>query len=85
MDRFIAFFTYTGGVRRKVEVKTRSMRLLVTQDMSNRNKRLNQEKKLERYLHSDGSFSEEKWRLQWGSKNSWEIWFELDPEAKNWK
>ncbi|KAF8521808.1 hypothetical protein JB92DRAFT_3094344 [Gautieria morchelliformis] len=63
MERFLGFFTYTGSVRRKVEVKTRSMHLLVTKDIPNHTKRLEQEQQQEHYKDEKGVFSKENgWR-----------------------
>ncbi|KAF8480572.1 hypothetical protein JB92DRAFT_3102092 [Gautieria morchelliformis] len=84
MDRFLGFFTYTSSVRRKVEVKTRSMRLLVTKDIPNRTKCLEQEQQQECYRDEKGVFSKEKWLERWGSKNKWDIYYELEPKAREW-
>jgi hypothetical protein len=85
MERFLDFFTYTGSVRRKVEVKTRSMRLLVTLDIPNRNKCLEQEQQRKHYKDDKGVFSKEKWLEKWGSKNKWDIYYELEPRAREWR
>ena len=84
MERYLTFFTYQGGVRQKVELKTRSMRLLV-EDIPKQNKCLEFETQSAVYMDKEGNFSKEHRQEKWGSKNKWEIWFELDPEAHNWK
>ncbi|KAF8585721.1 hypothetical protein K439DRAFT_1615724 [Ramaria rubella] len=83
-DIFLAFFSYEGKVRKKTEMKTWSMRLLV-EDIPLCNKCLNAEMLLEKYRDEEGIFSDDLWQGKWGNKNKWEIWYELEPEAKNWK
>jgi hypothetical protein len=43
------------------------------------------EAQVEEYKDGDGLFSDEIWKRKWGVMNKWEIWYELEPEAKNWK
>jgi hypothetical protein len=84
-DKFLAFFTYEGRMRKKTQVKTWSRRLLVTEDIPLRDKCVNMEAQAEEYKDEDGLFSDEIWKRKWGVMNKWEIWYELEPEAKNWK
>ncbi len=61
------------------------MQLLV-ENIPKRNKCLKLEAQSVRYRDKEGNFSKELWEVKWGSKNKWEIWFELDdPTAYNWK
>jgi len=84
MERYLTFFTYQGGVTQKVELKTRLMQLLV-EDIPKHNRCLDLEAWLVKYIDNEGNFSKELWEVKWGSQNKWEIWFELDSTAHNWK
>jgi hypothetical protein len=84
-EKFLAFFICEGKVWKKTEVKTWSMQLLVTEDISLRDKCVNMEAQSEEYRSADGLYSDELWQRKWGSMNKWEVWYELDPEAKNLK
>ena len=84
LERFVAYFTYLGKVKRKEDVKkTRSFRLLV-EDISKCDNALKEEQGKDYYKGNDGHFLEEKWKAVWGDKNRWDIWYEIKPEAKNW-
>ncbi|KAF8577810.1 hypothetical protein K439DRAFT_1621819 [Ramaria rubella] len=58
-DIFLAFFSYEGKVRKKTEMKTQSMRLLV-EDIPLRNKCLNAEMLLEKYRDEEGEVGKQK-------------------------
>ena len=84
MEQFISFFTYTGAVKHQKDVsKTRAFCLLV-EDLPKRNGALEVEKEKECYKDKGGCFSELLWSAKWASKNKWEIWYEINPDAKDW-
>ncbi|KAF8532318.1 hypothetical protein JB92DRAFT_2844339 [Gautieria morchelliformis] len=60
------------------------MRLLVTEDIPNCTNHLEQEQQQEHYRDEKGVFSKEKWVEKWGSKNKWDIYYELEPKARAW-
>src|SRR5882724_554653 len=61
MERYLTFFTYQDGVRWKVELKTRSMQLLV-EDIPKQNKCLDLEAQSVAYMDKEGNFSKEQWQ-----------------------
>ncbi|KIJ28544.1 hypothetical protein M422DRAFT_270147 [Sphaerobolus stellatus SS14] len=84
LEQFVSFFTFTGAVKRQKDVsKTRAFRLLV-EDLPKRNSALEVERKKDCYKDGGGGFSELLWSAKWDSKNKWEIWCEINPDAKDW-
>ena len=60
--------------------------MIPVEDIPKQNKCLDLEAQSVAYMDKEGNFSKEMtWQEKWGSKNKWEIWFELAPEANNWK
>jgi len=42
------------------------------------------EKEKDCYKDEGGCFSELLWSTKWASKNKWEIWYEINPDARDW-
>ncbi|KIJ42527.1 hypothetical protein M422DRAFT_254303 [Sphaerobolus stellatus SS14] len=70
LESFVAYFTYLGNVK--------------FEDILKHDKALKAEQDKDHYKGDDGQFSEEKWKAIWSNKHQWDIWYEINPEAKNW-
>ncbi|KIJ53048.1 hypothetical protein M422DRAFT_243020 [Sphaerobolus stellatus SS14] len=84
LEQFVSFFTFTGAVKHQKDVsKTHAFHLLV-EDLPKHNSTLEVERKKDCYKDEGECSSELLWSAKWDSKNKWEIWYEINPDAKDW-